>query len=160
MAFEESKRLKQAIERDARLHGVKNSIVQLKSVKNILQTVAPSVNNNVMQNMSQKTEQYPSEAADAASRMAETSTGYEKPFPKTQVGIGNRLSPSQLTASDNLRGHIKKLEGYEHVVANDGSGNPTGGYGNVTPGSRIDDPVGRQKAAQLLEQDIAEAERK
>ncbi len=57
-----------------------------------------------------------------------------------------------------MSGHLKRWERYNHTVQDDGSGNPTGGYGNVTPGSKIGDHVGRLRAQQLLEQDIRIAE--
>lgn len=136
---------------------VQNSLKSKNSTVNLSQNNIKNLGQNV-NSPSTLQEQYPKEASDAAARMAETASGYEKPFPETKITTGIRMPVSKIGASDNLRGHLKKWEGYSHTVQDDGSGNPTGGYGNVTPGSKIGDPIGRNKAEQLLNQDIATAE--
>lgn len=176
IALDDRRQLKERIERESLAFGIKNP----------LQNATPSGNNDAMGTSSQhhisKDGQFPTEAAAAAERMEMTKPngeailaaeryqdqhyGYEKPFPETQVPQSDpviRQPTSSLSASDNLRSHIKKWEKFVAKVYDDGEGNWTGGYGhvenNIGDGWYLGMPVSRAAGRQMFDQDIADAER-
>ena len=174
MLKEEQKNLRGSVENGAFAADLKNPLKeklyqdtlpshkqQPLSTNSALNSPKSNASNNNMNAKYKPAGQYLREAADAAGRMAETGAGYEKPFPETKIISTTSITrhePSTLNASNNLRGHLKKWETYQHTVKDDGSGNPTGGFGHYDPNSKIGDLVGRQKAEHLLTQDIAIAE--
>lgn len=160
IALDDRRQLKERIERESLAFGIKNP----------LQNAAPSGNNDAMGTSSHhhttNDGQFPNEAAAAAERYQDQHYGYEKPFPETRVPLETppvRQPTSQLHASDNLRGHIKKWETFGSKVYDDGKGNWTGGFGhvenNIGDGWYLGMPISRVVAERMLDQDLADAEK-
>ncbi|MEZ5759272.1 MAG: lysozyme [Emcibacteraceae bacterium] len=123
-----------------------------------------SSNDDSVASMKMSEPQRPAIDPAILSRADQQATGY-KPFIELKVDdylAAPRVDASKLQASSHLRNHIRKLETYVPKIADDGFGNPTGGFGHTKwSGSnrQIGDPVSTYEAELLLTKDIEEAER-